>query len=490
MSDIIDVNVSQTVEEVTIIATPTNYIVNINKIEAGSAVTSVNGLTGDVLLTIPSISGLASTTYVDSQDALKVDKITGYSLTKNDLTNALKTAYDSVVTWVLTNGTALISHLTNYLNPHNVTASQVGAYTTTQVDNLLVNTNVDAVDKISVKLGVAINKGQAVYVSNATGTNMIVSKASNSAESTSSKTLGLLETSGAINDFSKVITLGLFSNLDTSTATIGDPVWLGTNGNIIFGLANKPVAPAHLVSIGIVTRVSATVGEIFVKVQNGFEIDELHDLLITSKSNEDFLQYESSTSLWKNIQITASWLRSKLGITTLSGSNTGDQDLTSLALKSMSAYSIRVNNTNATTNATETNFRQIGKTAYTGTITWTGVTAPSGSINHSYNFVQIGNLVTGNLILVYGVAGTSNTAVSLTFPTDLPTPIKPDGLTSASNGLYPILGKFESSEILFATGGVDAYIRSNLANTGFEFAITQVAIGAKLVRISFQYFTS
>jgi hypothetical protein len=55
-----------------------------------------------------------------------------------------------------------------------------------------------------------------------------------------------------------------------------------------------------MVFIGVVTRVSSTNGEIFVRVQNGFELDELHDVLITSKTNGDLLQYESSTGLWKN----------------------------------------------------------------------------------------------------------------------------------------------------------------------------------------------
>lgn len=158
--------------------------------------------------------------------------------------------------------------------------------------------------------------------------------------------------------------------------------------------------------------------------------------------------------------------------------------------KSMSAYSMRVNNTNATANATETNFRQIGKTTYTGTPTWTGTLAPSGATNHSYNWIQIGNLVTGNLTLVYAGVGITNTAVIIPFPTDLPTPIKPDGLTAALNGIYQILAKFESTETASATGGTDGFIRSNAANNGFEFSVTQVVIGTRIVRISFQYFTA
>jgi len=166
-----------------------------------------------------------------------------------------------------------------------------------------VNTN--AIDKVTVKLSQAINKGQAVYVSSASGTNIIVSKASNTSEATSSKTIGLLETTGATNAIVNVITDGLLAGLNTNSATIGDPVWLGVNGDLIYGLINKPYAPAHLVYIGVVTRVSATVGEIFVKVQNGFELDELHDvdLISNAPQNNDVLTYESSSSLWKNKQI-------------------------------------------------------------------------------------------------------------------------------------------------------------------------------------------
>ena len=151
-----------------------------------------------------------------------------------------------------------------------------------------------------VKYAQQINKGQAVYVSSANGTNIIVSKADNSTEATSSKTLGLVTTTGNTNHQGIVVTEGLLDGLNTSTATIGDAVWLGTAGNLIFwhyGLTTKPVAPAHLVFIGVVTRVSATVGEIFIKPQNGFEMDELHDVSVVGRSNNMVLGYNSATSL-------------------------------------------------------------------------------------------------------------------------------------------------------------------------------------------------
>jgi microcystin-dependent protein len=153
--------------------------------------------------------------------------------------------------------------------------------------------------KHQVKAGVAITKGQAVYVSSANGTNMIVSLASNASEATSSKTMGLLDATVAINGFANVVTEGLLTNVDTGSATAGDPVWLGTGGNLIFGLGSKPVAPAHLVYIGVVTKANSSTGEIFVRPQNGFELYELHNVQATAPNNGDTIKFDSSDSQWK-----------------------------------------------------------------------------------------------------------------------------------------------------------------------------------------------
>jgi hypothetical protein len=148
-----------------------------------------------------------------------------------------------------------------------------------------------------------INKGQAVYVIGSTGndgTNMLVDRASNDMEMTSSKTMGLLETNLAKNGIGYVITEGLLAGLNTNSANVGDPVWLGTNGNLIYGLSNKPVAPAHLVFIGIVTRKNQNNGEIFVKVQNGFELEELHNLVLTGKATGDMIKWDGTK--WVNFK--------------------------------------------------------------------------------------------------------------------------------------------------------------------------------------------
>jgi hypothetical protein len=150
-----------------------------------------------------------------------------------------------------------------------------------------------------------ITKGTAVYVTGSNGTNILVGRASNASEATSSKTMGLMQsdiTTSGSNQTGFVVTEGLLSGLNTAGQTAGDPVWLGVNGALIYGLINKPYAPAHLVFIGIVTKISAGNGEIFVKVQNGFELNEIHDvdLITNAPTDGQVLTYESATNLWKN----------------------------------------------------------------------------------------------------------------------------------------------------------------------------------------------
>jgi hypothetical protein len=151
--------------------------------------------------------------------------------------------------------------------------------------------------------GATLTAGTVVYVSSANGTNILVSKSQANSEATSSKTLGLVKTDIANNDFGYVVSYGILSGLNTSAAGAeGDPVWLSptTAGGMVFGLANKPVAPNHMVYLGIVTRKNSSNGEIQIVIQNGFELEELHNVLITSAANNNVLVYESASGLWKN----------------------------------------------------------------------------------------------------------------------------------------------------------------------------------------------
>lgn len=157
---------------------------------------------------------------------------------------------------------------------------------------------------------VAMTKGQAVYITGASGTNVIIGLAQANGEPTSSKTIGLVTTDLAKNGQGYVITDGLLSGLNTDAATAdGDAVYLSPTvaGGFVYGVNNKPSSPNHLVYIGVVSRKHATQGEILVKVQNGFELQELHNVTIDGAGNElaenDILICYDSISnhgYWKN----------------------------------------------------------------------------------------------------------------------------------------------------------------------------------------------
>jgi hypothetical protein len=154
--------------------------------------------------------------------------------------------------------------------------------------------------------GSTIAKGKAVYVSGAVGSSghMEISLASNASEASSSKTFGITRAQILNGADGEIVSEGLLQGINTVGANDGDPIWLGTSGNLIFGLANKPSSPNHLVFLGIVIRGGqANTGSMFVKIQNGFEIEELHNVSITNPQNGDFLQYNSSTSTWQNINL-------------------------------------------------------------------------------------------------------------------------------------------------------------------------------------------
>lgn len=146
--------------------------------------------------------------------------------------------------------------------------------------------------------GGTIAKGKVVYLAGAQGQRPRVALADNSSDTTSSKTFGLVAESFPSGDEKFVLTQGILRNIDTNAYAPGTILWLGTNGDYT---STKPVAPAHLVFIGVVLKQNSSSGEIYVKIQNGYELDEIHDVLITTPvADNSLLQYDSTSSLWKN----------------------------------------------------------------------------------------------------------------------------------------------------------------------------------------------
>lgn len=147
--------------------------------------------------------------------------------------------------------------------------------------------------------GSTIPKGSVVYISGATGQMPNITLADADTEATSSKTIGLTLEEIANNSNGTIITSGTFHNVDTSAFADGNTLWLSsTAGQMV--ATTPPAKPANSVFIGYVAYAHPSNGKIVVAIQNGYEIDELHNVQITSPLQGDVLSYNVSTGLWTN----------------------------------------------------------------------------------------------------------------------------------------------------------------------------------------------
>jgi hypothetical protein len=149
-----------------------------------------------------------------------------------------------------------------------------------------------------------LNVGEVVYLFGASGNRATVKRASNTSNTTSSKTLGIVAESIAANQTGFVITQGVIDGMSLGSPYVeGDILWLGSTAGTF--TRTKPVQPDHLVFIGVVERANDSNGQIYVKPQNGYELNEIHDVLISSPQNGQLLIRDETAGLWKNAFLTA-----------------------------------------------------------------------------------------------------------------------------------------------------------------------------------------
>lgn len=173
---------------------------------------------------------------------------------------------------------------------------QAALASTPVVSNKLIATVVNADS-------VALARGTVVYAFGSVGNKLSVKRASNTSDATSATTIGFIrDASLAPNDQGTITLYGSMNQLNLGSPFVdGDPIYLGTNGGYV---KTKPVAPAHGVFLGVVERANAGNGIAFVKVQNGYELDELHNVQIIGEVAGQILRLDSD-GLWKNVTPTA-----------------------------------------------------------------------------------------------------------------------------------------------------------------------------------------
>jgi hypothetical protein len=149
--------------------------------------------------------------------------------------------------------------------------------------------------------GSTIPKGSVVYISGAQGQRPRISLASASSEISSSKTFGITSEQILNGAEGFVTTFGIIRNVNTSGYTPGQALWLSTTAGAYTNTA--PVVPNHSVFVGYCIKANASSGQIFVNIQNGYELQELHNVFIENPLNGQALRYNSTTGLWENESI-------------------------------------------------------------------------------------------------------------------------------------------------------------------------------------------
>ena len=198
---------------------------------------------------------------------------------------------------------------------------------------------VDSAERIQIVVrnltGSTLTKGQIVYLSGATGNRPNAVLAQANSEATSSKTIGMVIANIANNTDGQIAVNGTLHDIDTSAFSAGDMLWLSatTAGGVV---ANTPPAePNHSVFIGYVARVHPTLGRVVLAIQNGYELDELHGVQITSVANNDLLQYDSASGLWKNESLSSAGIEPSITAGTTSQYFRGDKTFQTLPIKNI-----------------------------------------------------------------------------------------------------------------------------------------------------------
>jgi nitrogen fixation protein len=197
--------------------------------------------------------------------------------------------------------------------------------TTLKGGSVILKNGVDLVARVVNKVtpNTTLTKANyaAVRVSGAQGQRLAVAYAQANNDLNSADTIGLVCETIPTNQEGFIITVGQLEGINT-TGNLQGENW--NDGDVIYlsptvagKLTNiKPTAPQHIVIIGYVEYAHANNGKLYVKIMNGWELEELHNVTSTNYTTpidtDSVLTLDVTTSLWKRL----SWSNIKSNLKT------------------------------------------------------------------------------------------------------------------------------------------------------------------------------
>jgi len=186
---------------------------------------------------------------------------------------------------------------------------------------------VRVVNKTATNVNLLEANYQAVRVTGAQGQRLKVDLALATNDVLSAETIGLVTETINNNQEGFITTSGLVRGINTTGSLQGE-TW--ADGDILYlspttagNITNiKPTAPNHIVIIGYVVSAHITQGSIYVKVDNGYELEELHNVTSTNYTTpidtDSVLTYDVTNDIWKRLTL------ANLRADVLSGATTAD----------------------------------------------------------------------------------------------------------------------------------------------------------------------
>lgn len=163
--------------------------------------------------------------------------------------------------------------------------------------NVTLQVGMEIVTLVKNADNAGLTNGHVVYIVGSSGANLLVRDAQADLEATAEHILGVMTESATGGNKAYCTTFGIVHEVDTSALTEGAPVYLSPT--VAGGLTStEPTAPLERVVIGVCIRSHATQGVLFVNVDDGMDIGELHDVLVTSPIVGQALTW--SGSVWTN----------------------------------------------------------------------------------------------------------------------------------------------------------------------------------------------
>jgi hypothetical protein len=323
--------------------------------------------------------------------------------------------------------------------------------------------------------------GTVVHITSAVGDNPIFNTASYDTEALSSNTLGILRNSAPSGADVEVVVNGVVVGVNTNPTlgyVAGDLLYLSSSGQFT---RVQPQAPNQIVTLGQVLRAQQNNGSIYVSINNGWELNELHNVQITNPTTNQLLAYESASyGLWKNKSA------SSIGLVSTGSNNfIGNQTITgSLSVSDTVKSQVYINpqTIDGFTIPTGNNAMLVGPIAISGSVVVEGnsnllilsqITGSGGTTTLPSGVVSGSSQLTSSYDTRYALSGSFLTTGSNTFIGNQT--ITGSLYLSSSNAIEIIVPNFPGQP---APGGVSITgslaVNGNFAVNGGGFTVGQV----------------